>query len=96
MTELDPGHKYLLPTFDGELNQTLTFMKREGEGYPGNIGHYPGTNMQAVLRAIYKRMEYLETKSRMNTTKKLCYTYPTPSSRLNNAQPNGMDSIQNV
>lgn len=57
---VDPGHAYRLPSFDGELFQTLTFMKREGEGFPGNVGHYPGTNLQSVLRACFDRVVYLQ------------------------------------
>lgn len=56
----DAGHKYLLPSFDGGTPQTLTFMKREGEGFPGNVGHYPGTNLQSVLRACLDRVLYLQ------------------------------------
>lgn len=57
---VDPGHSYRLPSFDGELEQTLTFMKREGAGFPGNVGHYPGTNLQSVLRACLNRVVYLQ------------------------------------
>lgn len=56
---LDPGHKYLLPSFDGGPSETLTFMKREGLGFPGNVGHYHGTNLQSVLRACLERVIYL-------------------------------------
>lgn len=56
----DKGHTYLLPAFDGKRPQTLTFMKREGDGYPGNVGHYPGTNLQSVLRATLDRVIYLQ------------------------------------
>jgi hypothetical protein len=44
MRIIDPGHDYILSVYDGEGEQRLTFMKREGPGFPGNIGHYPGTN----------------------------------------------------
>lgn len=57
---VDPGHEYRLPSFDGELFQTLTFMKREGKGFHGNVGHYPGTNLQSVLRACLDRVVYLQ------------------------------------
>lgn len=59
---VDRGHAYRLPSFDGEHSQTLTFMKREGEGFPGNIGHYPGTNLQSVLRACLDRVLYLQSQ----------------------------------
>jgi len=38
MQELDRGHKYALRHLDGNEVETLTFVKREGDGYPGNIG----------------------------------------------------------
>lgn len=59
---LDPGHKYELKSFDGDSFQVLTFMKREGEGYPGNVGHYPGTSLQSVLRACIDRVKYLNNQ----------------------------------
>lgn len=43
----------------GEPAQTLVFVKREGLGYPGNVGHHPGTNIQEVLRALIDRVKYL-------------------------------------
>jgi len=57
---LDPGHRYLLLSLDGEIGQTLTFVKREGEKYPGNVGHYAGTTLQSVIRALIDRMTYLQ------------------------------------
>lgn len=60
----DPGHKYLLENYDCPSStwarQMLTFMKREGEGYPGNVGHYHGTNLQEVMRALIDRAKYLD------------------------------------
>jgi hypothetical protein len=52
MKIIDPGHKYELDQLDGEGKEILTFVKRDtpSERYPGNQGHYPGTNMQEVLR----------------------------------------------
>lgn len=59
---VDAGHVYVLPVFDGQvlLGSPLTFMKREGEGFPGNTGHFPGTSLQAVLRACLDRVRYLQ------------------------------------
>lgn len=57
---VDTGHAYRLPSFDGQALQTLIFMKREGDGYSGNVGHYPGTNLQSVLRACLDRVIYLQ------------------------------------
>jgi len=57
---LDPGHRYELPHLDGDGTTTLTFVKREGEGYPGNVGHHEGVIMQEVLRALIDRAEYVD------------------------------------
>lgn len=72
MKVIDPGHVFALAFLDGSitspempkhgvlLSSTLTFVKREGAGYPGNAGHHPGTNLQEVLRALISRVKYLE------------------------------------
>lgn len=66
MRVIDPGHAYKLNFLDGGpriLGQDeLTFVKREGPKYPGNVGHYPGTNIQEVLRALINRVEYLNNQ----------------------------------
>lgn len=60
MKVIDPGHTYEVATYDGDGQvQIITFMKREGEGYPGNVGSYPGTNCQELLRVIIDRLWYL-------------------------------------
>lgn len=59
---IDPGHVYDLAALDGDEPQRLVFVKREGEGYPGNVGHHPGTNMQEVLRALIERVIYLDNQ----------------------------------
>lgn len=66
MKELDPGHWYKLDQLDQPecaLKQfpdvELRFVKREGEGYPGNIDSHPGTTTQEVLRALIKRARYV-------------------------------------
>jgi hypothetical protein len=58
---LDPGHQYALRSLDSESDETvtLTFVKREGPGYPGNQGHHSGTTTQEVLRALIDRGEYV-------------------------------------
>ena len=58
---LDPGHKYVLLTLDGETPQVLTFVKRDHprEKYPGNNGHHDGTTLQSVIRALIHRVRYL-------------------------------------
>lgn len=71
MRVIDPGHTFALDWLDGSVTtvrpstgvpavNTLTFVKREGERYPGNVGHYPGTNLQEVLRACISRVKYLD------------------------------------
>ena len=65
----DPGHYYFLDTLDGGKAQVLIFVKREGEGYPGNVGHYPGANVQEVLRACIDRLKYLDNQIPSEYTK---------------------------
>jgi hypothetical protein len=62
MIEIDAGHSFELDVYDSSLDykQLLTFMKREGAGYPFNVGHYSGTNCQEVLRALIVRMHHLQ------------------------------------
>lgn len=62
MIVADPGHYYFLDTLDGGEAQVLTFVKREGDGYPGNVGHYLGTNIQEVLRAVVDRLKYVDNQ----------------------------------
>lgn len=68
MKIVDPGHHYRLDLLDAPDLQSvvfgadLVFVKREGEGYPGNVGHYSGTNMQEVLRALIDRVKYLNNQ----------------------------------
>jgi hypothetical protein len=60
MRILDSGHTYVLDSLDGKRKNTLSFVKREGPGFPGNVGHHAGTNCQEVLRALIDRVKYLE------------------------------------
>lgn len=62
MKVLDPGHAYSLDSLDGDFEQVLQFVKREGPKYPGNVGHYPGTTMQEVLRALIERATYVNNQ----------------------------------
>jgi hypothetical protein len=57
---IDPGHMYDLQCLDANLTVRLVFVKREGPGYPGNVGSYPGTNLQEVIRALIDRVKYLD------------------------------------
>ncbi len=62
MRVFDPGHKYKLISIDGDTPQYLTFVKREGDKYPFNIGHYPGTNIQEICRVLIDRTAYLDSQ----------------------------------
>ena len=66
MKVLDSGHVYELDQLDNHPlanNPTvLVFVKREGPGFPGNVGHYTGTNCQEVLRALIDRVKYLNNQ----------------------------------
>jgi hypothetical protein len=63
MEIIDPGHKYLLNPIDGGEPQTLTFVKREGENYPGNTGSHPGILTQEALRACLDRALYMNAQA---------------------------------
>jgi hypothetical protein len=79
----DPGHEYLFDlTLDGDAPQYLMFVKREGEGYPGNVGHHPGVTSQEVIRALIDRAEYVnnqipcpETAASIELLKMVIYLY---------------------
>ena len=62
MRVIDPGHKYALAHLDGKGETILVFVKREGAGYPGNVGAHEGTNIQEVLRAQIDRLKYLDAQ----------------------------------
>jgi len=64
MRVIDPGHQYALAHLDGNQEELLTFVKREGEEYPGNRGSHPGTNMQEVIRALMDRTKYMNAQIR--------------------------------
>lgn len=66
MKVIDPGHMYELHQLDfsdysvwDRRQITLQFVKREGSKYPGNVGHYPGTTIQDVLRCCIDRLMYV-------------------------------------
>lgn len=62
MKVLDEGHRFQLDCFDGDLPVILTFVKREGEMFPGNVGSYSGTIMQEVIRALISRTKYVNNQ----------------------------------
>jgi hypothetical protein len=64
---IDPGHRYLVKGFDSSISQVIEFMKRIGEGYPGNDPPaYGGTNCQELLRVVIDRVEYLNKQKESN------------------------------
>jgi len=77
MQEVDPGHKYQLDVYDDNTDgffEHVTFMKREGPKYPGNVGHHPGTNIQEVLRACIERMKYLDAQDHDHLNKDIMHS----------------------
>lgn len=65
MKIIDAGHCYDLERLDvedGPRYSRLTFVKREGDNFPFNDGHYTGTNCQEVLRALIDRTKYLNNQ----------------------------------
>ena len=59
MRVLDPGHRFSLRHLDGPGETVLQFVKREGRGYPHNVGTSEGTTLQEVLRALISRAQYV-------------------------------------
>lgn len=62
MRVLDDGHVYALQSLDGGGHEILSFVKRVGPGYPGNVGAHPGTTTQEVCRAEINRMRYVNAQ----------------------------------
>jgi hypothetical protein len=76
MKVLDPGHYFHLNVLDAEKgceSATLRFVKREGPGYPGNVGHHGGTTMQEVLRALISRAMYVNGQIQDDNTEEAIY-----------------------
>lgn len=62
----EPGHEFILDPLDGGNEQILVFVKRVGEGYPGNHGSpRSGTTTQEVLRALISRQKYVQDQAKM-------------------------------
>lgn len=63
-----PGHIYLLDQLDTggfqEPRQYITFVKRVGEGYPGNEGDpHRGVTVQEVCRVLIDRLQYVQNQA---------------------------------
>jgi hypothetical protein len=71
MKTLDPGHVYQVDVYDGDETHFIKFMKREGVGYPGNIGTHAGTNCQELLRVLIDRVRYLDNQIPCEENKKV-------------------------
>ncbi len=63
MKILRAGHEYILESLDGGETQKLTFVMREGDGFPFNSTSFPGTNCQEVLRSLIDRCEHLNNQN---------------------------------
>jgi len=65
----EPGHRYELDMLDTKYADThgLTFVKRVGDGYPGNEPPpHHGVIIQEVLRALIDRLQYVNGQSACN------------------------------
>lgn len=64
MKVLDPGHCYELAAIDAprRYRSILQFVKREGDKYPGNVGHGPGVQSQEVIRVLIDRAIYVHAQ----------------------------------
>ena len=69
MRVIDPGHKYALKHLDGEGEEIITYVKRVGAKYPGNVGCHSGTTLQEEWRAQIHRLRYLDQQEPCNETK---------------------------
>lgn len=65
MKIIDPGHIYEVRVLDSpgvHRVMIIKFVKREGESYPGNEGHHPGTTTQEILRVLIDRTKYVNNQ----------------------------------
>ncbi len=62
MRILNAGHRYSLKHLDGSGEEIVQFVKREGEGYPRNVGHCEGTTTQEVMRMTIDRAAYVNAQ----------------------------------
>lgn len=63
MKIVDPGHSYEVDVYDGiGGTESIVFMKRQGPGFPGNVGENPGTNCQELIRVLIDRLKYLNNQ----------------------------------
>jgi hypothetical protein len=68
MRVIDPGHKYALKRLDGDGEEIITYVKREGLKYPGNVGHHSGTTLQECWRADIHRLLYVNNQEPCSAT----------------------------
>ena len=63
MKILDPGHNFKITTFGGNTYfDTIQFIKKKGDQYPGNENSYPGTITQELIRVIISRSQYVNNQ----------------------------------
>ena len=78
MKVIDPGHKYAIAHFDAgddAIDRVLTYVKREGPYYPGNVGSYSGTNLQEVTRTLIDRLKYVNRQQACDENQVALYHY---------------------
>jgi len=68
MKIIEKGHKYKLHTLDGEMDVTLTFVKR----FRG-VENHAGTINQEVLRCLIDRVVVLDSECRWEGNDKILY-----------------------
>lgn len=77
MTVVDEGHEYLLDVIDGGPMQRVVFVKREGPGYPLNVGHHGGTQSQEAFRILINRAQYVDSQIKHEVNTKVGLIFPT-------------------
>lgn len=97
MRVIDPGHSYELDVYDSDHTSkpvSLRFMKREGAGYPRNVGTNSGTNCQEVLRVLINRVKYLDNQVPapenliiLNSLRAALIAFETRAARRHNNRP---------
>ena len=75
---IESGHGYEMKNLDpnpGYSYSYLTFVKRVGPQYPGNIGAHGGTTSQEVIRCLIDRAQYVNRQIPCWQTKLSIYLY---------------------
>lgn len=95
MKIIDPGHKYIPDSLDGNFIQEITFVKRYGDKYPGNTNCYPGTTIQELCRIGIDRLTYVDAQKPSEETQQskqyfrtIIFKLEKRAARLHNRQIN--------